>query len=282
VNTNGSGSLIQGNIITSCTESTGYYGAAIAGNGASPVIEQNIITNNYADSQYLSGAVCFVNSSSPTIENNLFLDNNCRAINLTEPQGNNPLVENNTIVGNTVGIRVDARIPTSTDLFRNNLIYNNGTGLEIDFGSPSNLPTWQYNLVYNNGTNYEGLSDPTGTGGNLSENPEFVNSASDFRLLPGSPAIDAGTLQGAPSIDFDGNPRPYPGNAAPSIGAFEAVPEASTLSLLAAGAISLVGYGLCRRRATRTAKPSAFDQDAPAILSFPSHASTASAARRAA
>ncbi len=65
-------------------------------------------------------------------------------------------------------------------------------------------------------------------------------------------------------------------------------PEPSTLALLAAGAIGLVAYGWRRRRAAGgTAKPAAFDQaepqdDAPAILFFPSHSSPASAAQRAA
>ena len=47
-------------------------------------------------------------------------------------------------------------------------------------------------------------------------------------------------------------------------------PEPSTLVLLAAGTLGLAGYGW-RRRAARSAKPTAFDQpDAPAILPFPS------------
>jgi hypothetical protein len=62
-----------------------------------------------------------------------------------------------------------------------------------------------------------------------------------------------------------------------------AVPEPSSFALLATGAVALVGYGWRKRRATRTAKPTAFtQQDAPAILAFPSHASPASTARRAA
>ncbi len=62
----------------------------------------------------------------------------------------------------------------------------------------------------------------------------------------------------------------------------DVVPEPSTLTLLGFSTIGLVGYGL-RRRAARTAKTTACDQqDAPAILSFPSHTSTAHAARRAA
>ena len=64
-------------------------------------------------------------------------------------------------------------------------------------------------------------------------------------------------------------------------GTISVTPEPSTLALLAIGALVLFGYGL-RRRATRTAKPAFDQQDAPAILSFSSHASPASAARRAA
>jgi uncharacterized repeat protein (TIGR03803 family) len=61
-------------------------------------------------------------------------------------------------------------------------------------------------------------------------------------------------------------------------------PEPSTLAVLSAGALGLVGYGWRHRRAARrTAKPAALDQpDAPAILSFPSHSPPANAARKAA
>ena len=62
----------------------------------------------------------------------------------------------------------------------------------------------------------------------------------------------------------------------------DVVPEPSTLALL--GGAALFGYGLRRRRsARRTAKPMVLDQqDAPAILRFPSHASPASAVQSAA
>ena len=65
-------------------------------------------------------------------------------------------------------------------------------------------------------------------------------------------------------------------------GTISVVPEPSALALLAAGAIGLVGYGW-RRRVARTAKRTTFaQQDDPPILAFPSHSSTANAARRAA
>jgi len=80
-----------------------------------------------------------------------------------------------------------------------------------------------------------------------------------------------------------------PGSGAPNTSSYLAgsgllnvVPEPSTLALLAAGALGLVGSGRRRRRvARRTARPPAFDQqDGPAILSFPSYSLPASAGRR--
>ena len=64
---------------------------------------------------------------------------------------------------------------------------------------------------------------------------------------------------------------------------FAPVPEPSTLALIAAGAIGLLGYGWRRRRAAkRTAEPMASDrpQDGPTILCIPSRGPTS--ARRAA
>ncbi|MFQ5858233.1 MAG: right-handed parallel beta-helix repeat-containing protein, partial [Anaerolineae bacterium] len=50
--------------------------------------------------------------------------------------------------------------------------------------------------------------------GNISVDPQFVDSTvPDVHLLPSSPAIDAGTNEGAPAVDFDGNPRPLDGDS---------------------------------------------------------------------
>jgi hypothetical protein len=57
--------------------------------------------------------------------------------------------------------------------------------------------------------------------GNLVTDPSFENPASDFRLKPGSPAIDQGMLLVIPASDHDlaGNSRPY--GAQPDLGAYE-------------------------------------------------------------
>jgi len=65
--------------------------------------------------------------------------------------------------------------------------------------------------VYDNtGYNYSGISDPTGTNGNISAEPFFIRNASpgadgtwgtmdddygDLRLRPTSPCIDAATMR---------------------------------------------------------------------------------------
>ena len=38
--------------------------------------------------------------------------------------------------------------------------------------------------------------------------PDFVLEAPDYRLQPGSAAIDAGTLEGTSTVDIDGTERP--------------------------------------------------------------------------
>jgi serine protease len=233
----GVGTIIANDIFQSNSEGSGGFGAAIGGNVASPVIEQDLFVGNSCDDQFLSGVVAFINDSSPTIENNVFHDNTCRAINLTLPQGPAPLVINNTIVRNSTGIRIDGRAISTGEVVRNNIVTDNGTGLEVDFG---NGPTWDHNLVNGNTENYSGITDQTGVNGNLSADPLFVNSSSDnFQLLPGSPAIGAGSAVDAPAVDFNGNPRPQ---GTIDMGAFQFISAAAQLAALAKAATG-VGPG---------------------------------------
>lgn len=65
--------------------------------------------------------------------------------------------------------------------------------------------------------------------GNLDGDPLFIApGASDFRLQTNSPAVDAGTNDGAPAVDLSGAARPQDGNgdtnAVADLGAYERAP----------------------------------------------------------
>ncbi len=102
-----------------------------------------------------------------------------------------------------------------------NCIFANGHG--VVFFGPRVTPIIEYNLFYRPGEADQveargrtfTISDINagvlGTG-NMVKDPLFVSPAwgktGDYHLSDGSPAIDAGTMVGAPAIDLEGNPRP--------------------------------------------------------------------------
>jgi hypothetical protein len=225
----GTRTIIRNNIFDGNEQFAGGFGAAIGGNGSSPIVDANIFRNNICDEQFLSGVVAFVNSSSPRISNNIFEHNLCRAINLTLPEGTAPQVVNNTIVDNPVGIRVDARVDTEDQIYRNNILVRNEVGLHVEFGSELNNPTWEHNLVFGNESDYSGIENQTGMSGNISETPRF-RAEGDYHLRLMSPAIDSGTVVNWLRKDHDGQPRPVDGDESGTaewdIGAYEFQPLA--------------------------------------------------------
>ncbi|MEO7254284.1 MAG: right-handed parallel beta-helix repeat-containing protein [Casimicrobium sp.] len=210
-----SSATIRRNVFFNNRQDVGGFGAAIAGFSGSPYVEANEFLGSSCDDQFLSGVLTFVNSSSPVIVNNIIHDNDCRAINMTLPEGTEPWVVNNTIVRNKTGVYIDHRVANAGQRYANNLIAFNGIGLEVVFAITAFDATWTSNLMFGNLQGNVGTTDKTGTNGNLLANPLFVASGSNnFRLEQGSPAIDVGSDVGLvlPTTDFYRSDRIQDGN----------------------------------------------------------------------
>lgn len=92
----------------------------------------------------------------------------------------------------------------------NNIVYDNPRH-GIREGSQAGANNrYLNNLVYENGTNWSLVRGSDS--GTVAADPQFVNyqpdGTGDYRLSPLSPAIGAGTSEGAPPTDFDGVARP--------------------------------------------------------------------------
>ncbi len=99
---------------------------------------------------------------------------------------------------------------------KNNTLVNTIIDNVTNFATGSNTPnfTYQYCDFYTNG-----FALPSGQG-NIDSNPIFTDEINgDFHLKTGSPCIDSGTSNNAPTTDFEGTLRPQ-GNGF-DIGAYE-------------------------------------------------------------
>lgn len=110
---------------------------------------------------------------------------------------------NNTAYDNGTGLFINS-VRIEAVVVRNNILRQNGTPIQIGAEVPLAQITIDHNLT--------------------SEDPLFVDpAAADLHLLPGSPAIDAGSPTDAPDRDLDGNARPQPAFGAVDLGAYEYV-----------------------------------------------------------
>jgi len=105
----------------------------------------------------------------------------------------NGIPVNNTIATNVAanggGVYLINASPTPSPTLANNIIAFGSSGVFAQ----NSAPMLRNNCVFGNGSaNYDGLPDPTGTEGNLSVDPLFLDATADFHLRPGSPCIDAG------------------------------------------------------------------------------------------
>jgi hypothetical protein len=205
-------------------------GVGVDLHGGEPLVDRNVIRAN------AGGGIQFLGDDRDgiTVSNNLVDGNG----NETGGFGGIRLeavgdVINNTIVNNdaTPSTRGDAAgiLLYGYDhpaVFANNIVaFNIGKGITMDQYATT-LPILHGNDVFGNAAaNYQRIPDPTGTDGNISADPLFVDRpGGDYHLLPGSPAVDTGgdTVVPQGAVDLDGALRIQ--GAHVDIGAYELAP----------------------------------------------------------
>jgi hypothetical protein len=229
-NSSGNATSIIGNEIYNNQSSGIFLDASVYYNGCSVtcyttvngLIEGNSIHGNG------TGITCLANTDSGTganhireltsiIRNNLILNNTVNGISLSGGVQQNlaPVIVNNTIAGNgNAGIYHVTRQVGFT--FENNLLIQNNYGIQSQptfnglgvvvknndawgnyIGNWANYPV-AYGLVVTNNLNGTGAD----TNLNISADPQVFTSGIDFHLTVGSPAIDAGLTNQAPTNDI--------------------------------------------------------------------------------
>ncbi len=221
---------IIGNVISN--NSMGVDGGGIALFAAgTPTIQANMIIGNIAGQT--GGGISMFNFSDALIVDNLIINNQAAAggggVAWLVPSGNRgPLLVNNTIANNTSSQPGSAifgdGFDSQTNLVNNILIGKTGQTAVVCGNFAGETPIFDFNDVLSpQSSAYGGIcSDQTGTSGNISADPRFVNPvANNFRLQTGSPAIDAGdnSAPSLPAKDLDGFPRIQNGTV--DMGAYE-------------------------------------------------------------
>ena len=229
----GSSPILTNNVIIS---NTAIEGGGIGIVGSSPKLRNNTIANNRAE---FDGGGIYTWESSFTISNNTIIGNSADSCGggICIYEHSAPLISNNLIIGNSApnGGAIFGEGDVSPKIINNNIYGNSVDG--VHRGDDVSIFTITNNIIWGNGDDlygctatYSDIEDGDPGEGNICIDPMFVDAAgSDFHLQASSPCIDAGTNEGAPSTDFDGNPRPIDGDgdgiAIVDMGAFEYNPE---------------------------------------------------------
>jgi hypothetical protein len=226
---------IYGNLVENVSNGTGIYSDGFSAVNENINIYNNIIRNckDYGISFGAEEGGKTVNSSA---YNNLIYGCDYGGI-IVAGQGTN-LIDNTKIYNNTVyknrtgSITITGKTGLVTVV--NNIFANNGfsNGVFVETANKSNTII-DYNLIWQNvGRTFNDppLEELNGTSPILSD-PMFAWADNgNFRLKPGSPAIDAGNPALAAANDLDGNTRPLGGRY--DVGAYEFVPGTNAASIV--------------------------------------------------
>lgn len=166
-------------------------------------ILNNRISNNTATGIQCSG------TSNVIIAGNSIYDNGDGGIKIISVVGT-PIIANNTITNNsayTEGAGVHIYADACTPTLENNIIAFNSSGVYIT----NYTSVIKNNCVYGNfRNNYYGITDPTGTSGNVSQDPKLASYVSgNLHIQADSPCIDTGddAIIQPDWLDMDGQAR---------------------------------------------------------------------------
>ena len=185
---------------------TADFGAGLSGTG-SVNVNGCTFEGNVCSSDGVSGSID-VRKGSLSLSNSIVAGNRAAGVwtDIAEAY-----VTNCTIVGNQ-GEATSLGIKSWVEL-RNSILWLNGSehSASLEETNCTEDPLFVRN----------GSWDDMGTPADTSDD---VWIPGDYRLQAGSPCIDVGTFEGAPTIDLDGNPRPCGGGI--DTGAYEFVTNA--------------------------------------------------------
>jgi Right handed beta helix region/Abnormal spindle-like microcephaly-assoc'd, ASPM-SPD-2-Hydin len=237
----GSSPVIQGNLIA------GNLSSSCGGSGGAILVEENSavqIIGNVVSANNAPGISVYQSSGNVIISQNTVTQNKGSGIFVYSGYGPVTLIQNvitgnqgtglswyfppitavsNTIANNTagccgtIGSEINGNDVDSTVIFENNLIVATGSAPAFVCGYTNGAPTLMNNDVFSaNSSAFGGAcTDPTGTAGNISTDPLFVDLlGDDFHIQAASPAVKAGTTSAPnePKTDMDGDPRIVGGN----------------------------------------------------------------------
>ena len=175
--------------------------AASTATTPSPTIINTTITGNSASAG--GGLYCY--GGSPIIANSTIAVNSGGGIYC---YSSSPTIANTTITGNSASSGGGVYCSDSLPTIINTIITFNSSGVYL---TGWGVPVLRDNCVYGNTAyNYSGVTDPTGTLGNISADPKLADVLfGNVHIQPDSPCRDAGddALVQAGWRDMDGQSR---------------------------------------------------------------------------
>ncbi|NLE58185.1 MAG: DUF1565 domain-containing protein, partial [Planctomycetes bacterium] len=186
--------VISRNSGSADSSSSSCLGGGICCSGGSPTIAKNTIMENTTSGTYAYGGGIYCSDGSPTIANNTIQGN---ATSGTKACGGgiycngSPMIVNNTITGNSGSAGGGIYSGSSSTTVANTIVAFNTSGI---YTNGTGALTLRYNCVFGNPAyDYSGVTDPTGSNGNISTDPKLAGVAyGNLHIEPDSPCKDAG------------------------------------------------------------------------------------------